>query len=73
MDRPRTCQDARMEPISAADPAIARIAAAVRASMDDMVAAAVQEIWDQVSAYPGPARPGHGAARAGHGAGCAAG
>jgi hypothetical protein len=53
MDRPRTCQDARMEPISAADPAIARIAAAVRASMDDMVAAAVQEIWDQVPAYPG--------------------
>jgi sugar diacid utilization regulator len=42
-----------MEPINAADPAIARIAAAVRASMDDLVAAAVREIWDEVPAYPG--------------------
>ncbi len=42
-----------MEPINAADPAIARIAVAVQASMDDLVAAAVQEIWDQVPAYPG--------------------
>ena len=42
-----------MEPINAADPAIARIVVAVRASMDDLVAAAVQEIWDQVPAYPG--------------------
>jgi PucR C-terminal helix-turn-helix domain/GGDEF-like domain len=42
-----------MEPINAADPAIARIAVAVHASMDDMVAAAVQDIWDQVPAYPG--------------------
>src|SRR5215831_8067004 len=47
------CQDARMEPINAADPAIARIGVAVQASMDDLVAAAVQEIWDQVPAYPG--------------------
>ena len=52
MRRARTCQDANVEPINAADPAIARIAAAVRASMDGMVAAAVQEIWDQVPAYP---------------------
>ena len=42
-----------MEPINAADSAIARIAVAVQDSMDDMVAAAVQEIWDQVPAYPG--------------------
>ena len=42
-----------MEPINAADPAIARIAVAVQASMDDLVAAAVREIWDQVPAYPG--------------------
>ena len=46
------CQDARVEPSNAADEAIARIAAAVQDSMDDMVAAAVQEIWDQVPAYP---------------------
>src|SRR5579863_8744954 len=45
------CQDARMEPPDAAHPAVARIAAAVRASMEDLVAAAVQQIWDQVPAY----------------------
>jgi len=50
---PRTCQDANVEPINAADPAIARIALGVRSSIDDLVAAAVQEIWDQVPAYPG--------------------
>src|SRR6266851_4069398 len=42
-----------MEPLNAADAAAARIAAAVQASLDDMVAAAVQAIWDQVPAYPG--------------------
>jgi sugar diacid utilization regulator len=47
------CQDARVEPINATDPAVARIAVAVQASMDDLVAAAVQEIWDHVPAYPG--------------------
>ena len=41
-----------MEPLNDADPAIVRIAATVRASMDDLVAAAVQAIWDQVPAYP---------------------
>src|SRR5215468_1737662 len=46
------CQDARVEPLNDADPAIVRIAATVRASMDDLVAAAVQAIWDQVPAYP---------------------
>ena len=55
---PRACQDANVEPINAADAAVAdaavaRIAAAVQASMDDLAAAAVQEIWDQVPAYPG--------------------
>ena len=54
---PRTCQDANVEPINAADPAIARIARGVRASMDDLVAAAVREIWDQVPAYPGSNDP----------------
>jgi len=41
-----------VEPLNDADPAIVRIAATVRASMDDLVAAAVQAIWDQVPAYP---------------------
>jgi hypothetical protein len=58
MRGPRACQDANVEPINAADSAIARIAVAVQASMDDMVAAAVQEIWDQVPAYPGSNDPG---------------
>jgi sugar diacid utilization regulator len=40
-----------MEPSDAAHPAVAEIAAAVRASMEDLVTAAVQDIWDQVPAY----------------------
>lgn len=45
------CQDARVEPPNAAQPAVTEIAAAVRASLDDLVRAAVQDIWDQVPAY----------------------
>jgi len=44
-----------VEPQTAADPALARIAAAVTASLDDMVSAAVEAIWDQVPAYSGSA------------------
>ncbi|HET7246504.1 MAG TPA: helix-turn-helix domain-containing protein [Streptosporangiaceae bacterium] len=40
-----------MEPPNAAHPAVPEIAAAVRASLEDLVRAAVQDIWDQVPAY----------------------
>jgi sugar diacid utilization regulator len=42
-----------MEPPDAAHPAVTKIAAAVRASLEDLVSAAVQDIWDQVPAYSG--------------------
>jgi hypothetical protein len=45
------CQDARVEPPNAAHPAVTGIATAVRASLEDLVSAAVQDIWDQVPAY----------------------
>ena len=47
------CQDAMMEPVTAADPAAMRIAAAVEASLDELVSAAVAAIWEQVPAYQG--------------------
>jgi hypothetical protein len=40
-----------VEPPDTADPDVAGIAAAVRAAMEDLVSAAVQDIWDQVPAY----------------------
>jgi hypothetical protein len=40
-----------MEPPNAAHPAVTGIAAAVQSSLEDLVAAAVQDIWDQVPAY----------------------
>jgi sugar diacid utilization regulator len=40
-----------MEPPNTAHPAVTEIAAAVRASLEDLVRAAVQDIWDQVPAY----------------------
>jgi hypothetical protein len=46
------CQDARVEPPNADHPAVTGIAAAVRSAMEDLVTAAVQDIWDQVPAYP---------------------
>src|SRR5690348_5471115 len=46
------CQDARVEPRNADHRAVTGIAAAVRGSMEDLVTAAVQDIWDQVPAYP---------------------
>jgi sugar diacid utilization regulator len=42
-----------MEPPDAAHPAVTAIAAAVRASLEDLVSAAVEDIWDQVPAYSG--------------------
>jgi PucR C-terminal helix-turn-helix domain/GGDEF-like domain len=42
-----------MEPVTDADPAAARIAAAVEASLDRLVSAAVAAIWEQVPAYQG--------------------
>src|SRR5258708_11857342 len=47
------CQDARMEPPNAGPAAVTGIAAAVRDSLEDLVSAAVQDIWDQVPAYSG--------------------
>jgi len=42
-----------MEPPNPAGPAVTAIAATVRASLEDLVAAAVRDIWDQVPAYSG--------------------
>jgi hypothetical protein len=42
-----------MEPVSTAPPAAERIAAAVEMSLDEMVRAAVEDIWEQVPAYAG--------------------
>jgi sugar diacid utilization regulator len=42
-----------MEPVAAAHPAVTRIAAAVEASLDELVSAAVAAIWEQVPAYQG--------------------
>jgi hypothetical protein len=42
-----------VEPPNAARLAVTGIAAAVRAALDDLVSAAVQDIWDQVPAYSG--------------------
>lgn len=50
---PGWCQDARMEPVTAAHPAAARIAVAVEDSLDELVSAAVEAIWEQVPAYQG--------------------
>ena len=44
-----------MEPPDAAHPAMTAIATAVRASLDTLVPAAVEDIWDQVPAYSGSA------------------
>src|SRR5215470_14557795 len=41
-----------MEPPNAGQPAVTAIAAAVQATLEDLVTAAVQDIWDQVPAYP---------------------
>jgi hypothetical protein len=41
-----------MEPLIVSHPAVGRIAEAVEGSLDRLVAAAVQAIWDQVPAYP---------------------
>ena len=42
-----------MKPLSVSHPAAGRIAAALEASLDGMVAAAVEAIWEQVPALPG--------------------
>jgi sugar diacid utilization regulator len=60
------CQDARVEPPNTADPAVAGIAGAVRAAMEDLVPAAVQDIWDQVPAYAASNDKGLRADVAGH-------
>jgi PucR C-terminal helix-turn-helix domain/GGDEF-like domain len=41
-----------VEPLSAAHPGVQRIAAGVKASLDAMIAAAVEAIWAEVPAYP---------------------
>ena len=38
-------------PLSAADPSVRRIAAAVQASLDEMVSVATEAIWAEVAAY----------------------
>jgi len=42
-----------VEPPTVVDPAAARIAAIMEASLDSMVSPAVQAIWDQVPVYSG--------------------
>lgn len=41
-----------MKPLNVTHPAVLRIAAGVEASLDSLVAAAVEAIWQQVPAYP---------------------
>jgi PucR C-terminal helix-turn-helix domain/GGDEF-like domain len=41
-----------VEPLQAADPGVRRIAAAIEASLDTLVAAATESIWAEVPAYP---------------------
>ena len=45
-----------VEPLQAADPGVRRIAAAVEASLDTLVAAATESIWAEVPAYAGQPR-----------------
>jgi len=47
-----------MNPASNPSPAVQRIAAAVEASLDSVVSAAVEAIWEQVPAYLGSVTAG---------------